>query len=425
MVIVAVGMSHHTAPISALENVALTHDQKIRFLDRVKVAENLDEVAILATCNRMEVYAEATEATSGVAALIRELSGVARLPAEEFLSYLRIWEDHEAVRHLFRVTCGLDSMLVGEGQIRGQVRTAYQVAQKHGTIDRILHDLFQQALRVGKRAEAELGLARAAPSLLDVGFEIAHEVLGSLDDRAVLVIGAGNMGGLAAAALQREAVRELTIASRSAESAERLAQRLDPPARVIPMASLADALAGSDLVVTGTASTEAILTMELMRSVAQRREGKAMVVLDIALPRDTDPGIAELPGVRLVDLDVLNARLRGHSWHLPVDTAAKIVEEEASAYVKKQRIASVAPAISALRQRATDVVAEEIGRLRDRLPPLPVQVGHEVERTAHRIADKILHRPTVQARRLAAESADSDRLELIRELFMPDNDAAT
>lgn len=425
MVIVAVGMSHQTAPISALENVALTPDQTIGFLNRVMGAEHLDEVAVLATCNRMEVYAEAPETTSGLAALIRELSGVARLPADEVLSYLRIWEDHEAVKHLFRVACGLDSMLVGEGQIRGQVRAAYQVAQKHGSIGRVLHDLFQQALRVGKRAEAELGLAQAAPSLLDVGLETARQVLGSLDDRAVLVIGAGNMGGLAAAALRREAVRELTIVSRSVESAERLAQRLDPPARVIPMAVLAEALADSDLVVTGTASTEVILTRELMRSVQQRREGKAMVVLDIALPRDTDPGIAELPGVSLVDLDVLNARLRGHSWQLPIDTAAKIVEEEASAYVKKQRIASVAPAISALRQRATDVVAEEIGRLRDRVPALPVHVGHEVERTAHRIADKILHPPTVQARRLAAESADSDRIELIRELFMPDDDAAT
>jgi glutamyl-tRNA reductase len=321
------------------------------------------------------------------------------------------------VLHSFRVSSGLDSMVVGEAQILGQLRDAYHVATEADTAGRLLHELMQQALRVGKRAHAETGIDKAGQSVVTAALEVAEAQLGALTGRPALIIGAGAMGALALATLTRAGVGPVTVTNRSAARADRLAEAYGAVA--IPFADLDAALRDTDLVISATASAEPVLTR------ARLEQAGPLVVLDLAVPRDVAPDAAGLPGLTVIDIDSLAASRRA----LPAaaDTAAveQIVTAEVEHFLAWLRGADIAPTVAALRTRAEDVVAAELRKLYSRRSEFTDEQRADVSRTLHRVVQQLLHSPTVRVRQLAAEPGGDQYAALLRELFDLDVPLAT
>ncbi len=418
MTVLVVGLSHRSAPVALLERTVVAVDDIPAFTAKVAGAEYVGEAIVVSTCNRVEAYAVVDRFHGGVAALSELLAERAGLPLEDLTPHLYVHYDDRAVQHLFSVVCGLDSMVVGEGQILGQVRLALRDAQDQGTSGKTLGGLFQEALRVGKRAHAETSIDRAGSALVSRALDVAVDVLGPVSERSVLLVGAGAMSGLAAATLQRTGVTDLTVVNRTADRADRLAARVG--ARTRPFVDLASALAQADLVISCTGAVGHVVTPELFAAaVAERRTGvdRPQVLLDLALPRDVDPTIANVPGVTLVDLEQLGALLADADSAADVAAVQAIVAEEVALAVAARAIDQVEPTVVALRRRAADVVAAELARLDSRVPDLDPALRAEVAQAVHRTVDKLLHEPTVRIKELAADGDAMAYAEALHALF--------
>ncbi|MGK5530086.1 glutamyl-tRNA reductase [Streptomyces sp. URMC 129] len=433
MTLLVIGLSHRSAPVSLLERAALAPDARGTLLRDAVAAGGpgggaggvVVEAAVLSTCNRIELYAEVDGFHAGVSelsALLARHSGVA---LAELQPYLYTHYEDRAVRHLFTVACGLDSMVVGEGQILGQIKGALALAQDEQTAGRLLNELFQQALRVGKRAHSETGIDRAGQSLVTFGLEQladGRDVPGWVRGRRALVIGAGSMSSLAAATLARTGVAELVIANRTVERAERLAAGLEqdggPKARAVPInaISIAAELALADVVVSCTGATGLVLTAAAVANAIRERD-TALAVLDLAMPRDVDAAVHRLPGVRLVDIESLASVSADAPMAADVDAVHGIVTEETAALGAARRAAHITPTVVALRAMASDVVAAELARLHGRLPDLSDKEREEVGRTVRRVVDKLLHAPTVRVKELAGEPGGDHYAAALRQLF--------
>jgi glutamyl-tRNA reductase len=344
----------------------------------------------------------------------------AALPLTELTEHLYVHYAGSAVQHLFAVAAGLDSMVIGEAQILGQLRAAYAAADTAGTVGRTLHELSQQALRVGKRVHTRTGIDAAGASIVSEGLAAATETLGDLEGVRAVVVGAGAMGALAAAHLRRAHAGEIVVLNRSAERARRLVEntrRTGIPARSAPMETLADELAAADLLVACTGAVGTVVGRETVAAAAVMRDGRPLAICDLGLPRDVDPGVAALPGVTVVDLVTLQARLAPRSHGEAVATAQELVADEAQAYLTAQRSAEVTPTVTALRRRASEVIDTELLRLDSRLPGLDAAVRDEFVRSVRRVVDKLLHTPTVQVKRLAEGPDGSSYAQALRELF--------
>jgi glutamyl-tRNA reductase len=423
--LIVVGASYRTATVDTLERLAVAEAQLPRLLRRLLSQQYIGEAVVVSTCNRVEVYAAVSGFHGGlgdVCAVLAEQSGLA---ANDLASHLYVNYDEAAVRHCFRVAAGLDSMVVGEAQILGQLRDAYHVAAEADATGRLLHELMQQALRVGKRAHAETGIDRAGQSVVTAALDVAGTHLpDGLAGRPALVVGAGAMGALSVATLTRTGVGPLRVTNRSAERAARLAEAYG--ALAVPFADLDAALAEVDLVVSATASTEPVLTpARLARALASRASDQPLVVLDLAVPRDVAVGAAELPGLVVVDIDGLAASRR--TLPAVAETAAveQIVASEVQHLLAWLRGADVAPTVAALRARADDVVSAELRRFSQRRPELTPEQRGDVARTLHRVVQQLLHSPTVRVRQLAAEPGGDQYAALLRELFDLDVPHAT
>ncbi len=416
MSVLVVGISHRTAPVGVLERLALDADGASKLAQDAVDVEHVREAGVIATCNRVEVYAEVDRFHGSVEELSRLLGQRAGGPAEELVPHLYVHYDDGAVSHLFNVASGLDSMVVGEGQILGQTREALRAGQEHGTVGPALNLLFQQALRVGKRVHAETGIDRTAPSLVTAGIE---SLGGDLAGRRVLVVGAGALAGLAVATASRRGA-DVVVANRTHESAERLAASYG--GRAAPMDQLPLELSDADVLISCTGATGVIVTAD---DVAAARLGatEGLGIIDLALPHDVDPAVADLPGVELVSLATLSAELEDGEGD-SVGDVRRIVGEELSAFLAARRSASVTPTVVALRSMATGVVEAEVERLAARLPDLDETTRAEVLHTVRRVADKLLHQPTVRIKELANDSAVSYATALA-ELFALDPEAVT
>jgi glutamyl-tRNA reductase len=416
--VLVMGLSHRTGPVSLLERVTITGDALTKLVTDAAAAEHVIEVAALSTCNRMEIYAEVDKFHGGLADLSELLCRHTGFGLEELRPYLYVHYEDRAVQHLFSVTCGLDSMVVGESQILGQVRSALAQAQELGTAGPVLNELVQHALRVGKQARNRTGIDRAGRSLVGVALDQAAAVLGGLAGRRAMVVGAGSMSALAATSLSRAGIGELVVANRTFARAQRLAQAMG--GRAVPMDQVAAALPEVDLVVCCTGATEQVLGLpELSAAV----DGRPVVVLDLAMPRDTDPEIAGLPGVTLIDLSTLaNVEATGGS-PADVDAVRRIVAAEVANYATEQRAAQVAPTVVALRTMADDVVSAEMLRLEGRLPELDPRHREEIARSVRRVVDKLLHGPTVRVKELAGGPDGQAYATALRELFDLDRNA--
>lgn len=419
MSVLVVGLSHRSAPVAVLERAAVTGDDLAKLLHAVHASPNVAEAAIVSTCNRVEIYTVVDKFHGGVSAISELLALHSGAPLDDLAQHLYVHYEERAVQHAFAVACGLESMVVGEGQILGQLRQAFRLAQEQGTLGRELHDVLQQALRVGKRAHHETGIDKAGASLVSVGLEIAARHLGPLGGARALVVGAGSMSSLAAATLSRAGAREVVIANRTHARAERLAASLDVPARAIELSALDAALAEADLVVSCTGATGLVLTAAQLAASGVGSGGRSRFFLDLALPHDIEREIRDLPGVALAGLDDLRTAEEAARAVGPeaVEAVRRIVREEVEGYLGAARAAAVAPTVVALRSKAAEVVAAELSRLAGRLPDLDERAAKEIDQTVRRVVDKLLHAPTVRVKELAAAPGGDSYADALRELF--------
>ncbi|MEU5213986.1 glutamyl-tRNA reductase [Streptomyces sp. NPDC020742] len=439
MSLLVVGLSHRSAPVSVLERAALAPEARGKLLQDAVSAEPVTESAVLSTCNRIELYADVDKFHAGVAELSTLLARHSGVGLEELTPYLYVHYEDRAVHHLFSVACGLDSMVVGEGQILGQIKDALAVAQELHTAGRLLNDLFQQALRVGKRAHSETGIDKAGQSLVTFGLEqlaAGADVTDWARGKRALVIGAGSMSSLAATTLVRNGIGELAVVNRTVERAERLVQILTEPggpgaatglrARAAAMSCVEHELAVADIVVSCTGATGLLLTGGMIEAALQGRDD-ALYLLDLAMPRDIDAAVHRIEGAHLVDIESLaDASATAADQPTPssaapvaadVDLVRGIVSDEVAAFGAAQRAAHITPTVVALRTMAADVVSSEIARLDGRLPDLDDKQRAEITQTVRRVVDKLLHAPTVRVKQLASEPGGAGYADALRELF--------
>lgn len=417
MSVLVVGMSHKSAPMHLLEQIARDPDGVQKLIAAVQDVPHVRENTVISTCNRIEIYADVERFHGSVETLSTLLCEPIGADLPELTQHLYVHYDDGAVSHLFNVASGLDSMVVGESQILGQAREALRVGQEHGSIGHSLNALFQQALRIGKRSHAETDIDRAGPSVVSVGLDRAAQSLGGLTGREVLIVGAGSLAAIAANSLAPNcAVR---IANRTPEGAERLAEAHQAVA--ISMETVMDAVAEADLVVSCTGSMDLMMTAD---QVARARAGNRapLTIVDLALPHDVDPEVAKLPGVELISLATLATDLRDHESAEAISGVRDIVAEELGAFLSARRMSTVTPMLVALRGMATDVVESETDRLLSRMPGLSEEERAEVANAMRRIAEKLLHQPTVRVKELAAEPAEVSYTEALAKLFALDPD---
>ncbi len=438
MSLLAVGISHHTAPLEVLERLALDAPATRALAAQIGGSDQVREVAVLATCNRLEVYADVTTFHGGLAEIGRRLVERSGLGLPELTPHLYVRYAEHAVTHLFGVAAGLDSMAIGETQVLGQVRATLRRAQEDGTVGRVLDPLLQQSLRTGKRAHTETGLDHAGRSLVEAALAHAPDAGVRREAASAGVVGAGAMSGLAAATLHRSGVRSVVVANRSAERAQRLAAAVEGTWLTLDdESSLVRALSRADVLVSCTGAVGHVLTVERMGAARELRAAEAaradglpgdQLVVDLALPRDVDPAVASLPGVRVVDLATLGEQLADKEVGAQIEAARTIVDAEVAAYLHAQRADEVAPTVVALRSYARQVVDAELARLRSRLgADVDPRLASEVELSVHRVVEKILHTPTVRVKSLAAEDdgAGTHYAAALRELFDLDLDVVT
>jgi len=422
--LLVVGLSHRTAPVGVLERATVAHEDTRKVLTELLECEHVSEALLLSTCNRVEVYAVVQTFHGGLADVSGVLARHAAAALDELSRHLYVHYAGAGVEHLFRVASGLESMVVGEPQILGQLRAGYHEAVAAASIGRTLHELVQQVLRAGKRVHTETGIDSAAASVVAEALADASAVLqggsrSGLAGRRALVIGAGSMGGLAATQLRRAGVAEIVVANRTAAPAQRLAAACEAegtPARAVGLDDLTAALRTADVVVSCTGAVGTVISAEQVLTARTDRTAP-LVICDLGLPRDLEAGVGEFPGVTLVDLGTLQRRLESATVGVDTGSARRIVAEEVRAYLSAQRSAEVTPTVTALRKRAAEVVDAELLRRDGKLPELDLVVRSELARTVRRVVDKLLHTPTVRVKELAETGGGQAYADALRELF--------
>ncbi|GLY95456.1 glutamyl-tRNA reductase [Actinoplanes sp. NBRC 103695] len=417
MNLLCVGTSYRTADVATLERLTFTPAQLTEVLAHLVKQPYVGEAVVVSTCNRVEVYAAVSGFHGGLGDICTVLAEHSGIGASELAAHLYVHYDEAAVRHAFRVAAGLDSMVVGEAQILGQLRDSYHVATEADTAGRLLHELMQQTLRVGKRAHAETGIDKAGQSVVTAALDVAAQQIGDLTGRPALVIGAGAMGALSVATLTRAGVGPLRITNRGAERAARLAEAYG--ATAIPYAELDAALAEAEIVISATASSSPVLDRAMLAAAAP------LVVLDLAVPRDVAPDVTGIDGVTVIDIEGLAAGRRALPAAAETAAVEQIVVAEVEHFLAWLRGTEIAPTVAALRTRADDVVTAELRKLTSRRPEFTEEQRADVSRTLHRVVQQLLHSPTVRVRQLAAEPGGDQYAALLRELFDLDVPMAT
>jgi glutamyl-tRNA reductase len=417
-----VGASHRTAPVELRERL----DFGSRGLDAAVRAlaerQSAAEAVVISTCNRAELYVVCDQPTVAVDDLIRFIADFHHLPAEQIRPHLYSHIDHEVARHLFRVSSGLDSMVVGEPQILGQIKEAYGVATTVQTAGPLLNKLFHWAFGVGKRVRTETALAEGAVSVSFAAVSLAKKIFGDLSGRRVLVVGAGEMGKLTVIHLKAQGVAAVVITSRTLAHAHQLAEEVG--GTVAAWDTMPQALLESDIVITSTGSSTPILSKAQVNDAVPASRTRPLFLIDIAVPRDVDPRAAEIEQVFLYNIDDLqsivreNLQKRGHE----VSRAEQIVDEEVTKFATWHRSRGAVPTIVALRQRFEDVRRAELERLEPKLSSLPPEVRNRVEDVTRLIIEKLLLQPTEQLKRTDDSERVAQYKDALTRLFGLDRD---
>ena len=416
MSIVVLGVNYHTSPVTLLEKVMIPVPAMSSALRDLSEHSDIREVVILSTCNRTEVYAVAERFHSAHADILEFLCATSGLSADEIAPHLYSQYDEEAVVHLFEVTAGIDSAVLGETEIVGQVRDAWDFAMKQGTSRSTLNLLFRYALESGKRARTETGISRSTASVAHAAVEMSEEILGTLQGKRVLVVGAGEMGEGVAGALSRAGAESITVLNRTAARAQVLATKIG--ARVSDFSNLESELGTVDVVVTCTGAGEIIIDHDLMKRVRQVHSNPVLLV-DIALPRDVAASVSELPGVTLRDLDHLSewAQRGIDKRSSEVGQVRVIIGEEVDRFLLDQTQRQAAPLVAQLRRFVEDIRQAEVDRFDASLAAMTPEQRELVESISHGIINKMLHAPSVRLRE-AAGTPQGERLSAaVRDLF--------
>jgi glutamyl-tRNA reductase len=439
MSVLLFGVSHRSAPVTVLERLSTDESDQAKIVEELLRSSLVTEAMILSTCNRVEVYAVVEAFHGGLSVVGQVLSDHSGMSLGDLTKYAYVRYAEAAVEHLFAVTSGLDSAVIGEQQVLGQVRRSYAAAEANHAVGRTLHELSQRALSVGKRVHSETGIDAAGASVVSVALDMAGAKLSGgqersdrggvngLAGRSAVVVGAGSMGALAAAHLVRAGIGRVHVVNRSLPRAERVVANLRSQgvdAHAFPFDHLPPLLTDADVVVSCTGAVRPVVSLaDVHRGLAHGQEPKQLVICDLGMPRDVDPAVAGLPGVYVIDMDRIQREPSARAASADAEAAKAIVAAEVANYLAGQRMAEVTPTVTALRQRAADVVEAELLRLDNRLPGLDSAHRDEVARTVRRVVDKLLHAPTVRVKQLAGAPGGDSYAEALRELFELDPQA--
>jgi len=417
--IIVIGVSHRTAPLPVREALAFPRDQLRDALLRLRAETGAGEAMILSTCNRVELYARQDD-PGAVDALESFLARYHARDGRELHAVVYRYADADAIRHAFRVAASLESMVIGEPQILGQVKEAYQVAEEAGTLGSALNALRNRSLAAAKRVRTETGIGRNAVSVSYVAVELARKIFGELKDKNVLLVGAGKMSELAAKHLVRSGGRATVLGGRTFEKAAELAAALG--GKAAPLESLRDELARTDIVISGTGAPGIVIQeadVESARAARRGRHARPLFLIDIAVPRDIDPAVRRMGGVFLYDLDDLKAVAEANLRERLKESAAAeaLVEREVREFLDWQKAREVVPLLNELRRRAEEIRRHELEKARRRIGPLTAEQDEAIEAATTAIVNKLLHPPTVHLKEAARESDAPEQLSLIRKLL--------
>ncbi len=417
MFLVAVGLNHKTAPVEIRERLSFPEHVLPQSLQSLRDAKAVDGCVILSTCNRTEIYAAVLDVKQGLASIKKVFADCLADELCEIDNYIYLHTLYDAVHHLFRVTAGLDSMILGETQILGQVRTAYQKACEQGATNRILNTLFQQAITVGKRVRTETEIDRNAVSISYAAVELSRQIFGELTGRSILIVGAGKMSELTAKHLVSNGVTDVLVSNRSIEKAVQLAKLFGGEA--VPFDLLFDYMVDIDIVISATAARDPIIGPENMETVMSKRKGKKIFLIDIAVPRDIDPEVEKVEGVTLYDIDdlqhVVDRNLEDRKKEAV--KAQVIVEDEITKFFQWLNTQFVVPTIAALKKFGEEVKEQELDKAFNKLGPLSEREEKVIRVLAHSIVNSILHNPIVNLKVYANTNHGHLYTEILQNLF--------
>ena len=417
MHILVVGLNYKTAPVEIRERFTFQENDLAQALAKLRSTKSILECVIVSTCNRTELYVVADQLHTGRHFTKNFLSEWFQMPKEEFIPYLNIKEDEEAIEHLFRVACGLDSMILGETQILGQVRDSFLFAQKEKATGTIFNQLFKQAVTLSKRAHSETEINSNAVSVSYAAVELGKQIFGSFQDKHVLILGAGKMSELTAKHLHANGATKIIVINRTKEKAQELANRFFGQAK--PMSELTEAIAEADILISSTGARDYVVTSKMMKDVLKKRKGRPLFMIDIAVPRDLDPALAGFDDVFLYDIDDLEGIVQENLEERK--KAAKKIEqfiaEEMVAFQQWLNTLGVVPLITALRQKALSIQAETMESIERKLPDLTERQRKIIRKHTKSIVNQLLRDPITRLKELAVEENADDVFELFTKIF--------
>ncbi|OFX17081.1 MAG: glutamyl-tRNA reductase [Armatimonadetes bacterium RBG_16_58_9] len=416
MHLVIIGLNHRTAAVEIREKLRIAQDQLSDAIAELKQRPDISECLILSTCNRTEVYACTTTRAQDTAIIewIGEFRGVE--PAQ-FASHLYSHAGHKAAEHLFRVSSGIDSMVLGEAQVLGQVKEAYAAAGEAGGTGPVLNSLFQQAITVGKRVRTETEIGRGAFSVCSVAVQLARSIFDELTGRTVLIVGAGKMAELTLTHLTSFGASNVVVANRTHESAADLATRVG--GRAVRFEDIPLSLEIADVVITSTGAQEPIITKKAVASAMHERRGRPMFFIDIAVPRDIEAGVGGIDNVFLYNIDDLQAGVETHANNRRTEVAKveQIIAEEVEQFTLHFKQFDAVPVITAMREKLEGIRLQELEKLRSKLRDLSAKDMEAINAATRSIVNKICHQPMIRMKEYAAESDSEAKLETVCELF--------
>lgn len=414
---IVVGLNYRTAPVEIREKFAVTEEQLAEALKQLKQSKNIQECVIVATCNRTEIYAVVNRLHICAHDIRTFLEEWFKIPGKEFAKYLYIYEDRDAVKHLLRVTCGLDSMVIGETQILGQVREAFFAAQRLGMTSKIFNHLFQQALAFAKRAHTQTAIGEQAVSISYAAVELGKKVMGSFTDKTVMILGAGKMGELTGKHLAAAGAKKIIVANRTLERAQELAAKFS--AETCLMEEITERIAETDILICSTGAQEWVLTKEQLSGVMPLREERPLFMIDISVPRNLDPAIAELTNVHLYDIDDLEGIVEDNleQRRREAEKIEAMIEREISEHEYWFKTLHVGPVIRALQDKSRSIHDETLQSLYNKLPELNDRQRKVIHKLTRSIVNQMLQDPITRLKELAAEEEGEEAVEIFTRIF--------
>ncbi|MFT8320555.1 MAG: glutamyl-tRNA reductase [Bacillus sp. (in: firmicutes)] len=417
MHIMVVGLNYKTAPVEIRERLTFDSSKIGEAMNQLQNKKSLLENVILSTCNRTEIYAVVDQLHTGRYYIKEFLSEWFGMEQNEFVPYLFVYEQEGAINHLFQVACGLNSMIVGETQILGQVRTSFLEAQKISAVGTVFNQLFKQAITLAKRAHTETEIGGNAVSVSYAAVELAKKIFGTIENKNVLILGAGKMGELAIENLYSNGAKNVTVINRTFEKAQGLADRFEGQAK--PLNELQCALIDADIVISSTGSNTFVITKTMMQNIEKIRKGMPLFMVDIAVPRDLDPDIAEFESVFLYDIDDLEGIVEANMQERKKE-AAKImlmIEEEIVEFNQWLHLLGIVPVISSLREKALSIQSETMKSMERKLPHLSERDKKVLNKHTKSIINQLLKDPILQVKELASTEDAEKSLALFVKIF--------